>query len=641
MKNKSIYEKNMEAIMKVYPMTANYINDKIKAYESNPDAKPVLDDTETFSEKGMFEEIEIISEEGYDGTPVFKVIKDDVQVYLDGKRKPGKIAAVWAEKFDKLPRTSPIIMFGIGNGAFLLEINKKAKEDLWIFIYEPSLKIFIKCIQEVDLSEAIEKRKVVIGLDDSISYKEIKALVSQHMDMAVMEFSRRYVLPGYSKLYPKETKKFMELILKPMRDIIANHATRAQFSNIIAGTILYNSLYLPDCNTTYQLADVIPRDVPAIVVAAGPSLNKNIQELKNAKNKAFIIAVDTALRPLLKENIVPDMFAIVDATKPIELVNVEGAEKIPMITAIASAQEVLAFHTGKKFFYNEGVRYINKPFTECGIDFKNVSSGGSVATIAFSLVYMVGIDTIILVGQDLALTGNKTHADGTFQEKMEEIDTKGMRMVPGYYGEDVPTRQDFYMYLEWYKNYIKGCKEYRSTLRVINATEGGAMIDGAENMTLREAIEENCKKEVDISGLIESVEPVFSGKNRDKVIEYLHGTEAGFRAIAQNAISQKKVYKKIENMTKTGGIGMKEYRALLEKLKKMNKEMLKSPLYQLVDDSLIDARLALEKELLIEEDSILEEAKEIARKGLLYMDLVNECSLLLADVAASSVSFAK
>lgn len=47
----------------------------------------------------------------------------------------------------------------------------------------------------------------------------------------------------------------------------------------------------------------------------------------------------------------------------------------------------------------------------------DVATGGSVATNAFSLLYKIGLKTIILVGQDLALTGNKSHADGTFQEK--------------------------------------------------------------------------------------------------------------------------------------------------------------------------------------------------------------------------------
>lgn len=61
-----------------------------------------------------------------------------------------------------------------------------------------------------------------------------------------------------------------------------------------------------------------------------------------------------------------------------------------------------------------------------GLRWGEVDTGGSVATNAFSLLYKIGLKTIILVGQDLALTGNKTHADGTFEEKMPEIDTKIM-----------------------------------------------------------------------------------------------------------------------------------------------------------------------------------------------------------------------
>lgn len=59
-----------------------------------------------------------------------------------------------------------------------------------------------------------------------------------------------------------------------------------------------------------------------------------------------------------------------------------------------------------------------------GIPFSNVACGGSVACSAFSLVYKLGFSRIILVGQDLALTDNKTHADGTFKEKMDVIDTR-------------------------------------------------------------------------------------------------------------------------------------------------------------------------------------------------------------------------
>ena len=36
-----------------------------------------------------------------------------------------------------------------------------------------------------------------------------------------------------------------------------------------------------------------------------------------------------------------------------------------------------------------------------------------------------------------------THADGTFKEVMETIDTSNAIKVDGYYGDKVPTRGDF------------------------------------------------------------------------------------------------------------------------------------------------------------------------------------------------------
>ena len=44
---------------------------------------------------------------------------------------------------------------------------------------------------------------------------------------------------------------------------------------------------------------------PAVVVAAGPSLNKQIKWLKKVENKVLIVACDTGLGILLKHQIVP------------------------------------------------------------------------------------------------------------------------------------------------------------------------------------------------------------------------------------------------------------------------------------------------------------------------------------------------
>ena len=122
------------------------------------------------------------------------------------------------------------------------------------------------------------------------------------------------------------------------------------------------------------------------------------------------------------------------------------------------------------------------------------------------MLYKIGISTIILVGQDLAYTNNKSHADGTFQEIMKEENTSRFMMVEGNFEDKVPTRPDFKLFLDWYNMYIEGCKGYRGNFRVINATEGGAKIQNTEIMTLREAIDRECTKEVDLS-LIHISEP--------------------------------------------------------------------------------------------------------------------------------------
>ena len=52
------------------------------------------------------------------------------------------------------------------------------------------------------------------------------------------------------------------------------------------------------------------KDVPAIIVSAGPSLDKNLAEMINYKDKLkdyFIIAGNRTLKTLINNNIKPDL----------------------------------------------------------------------------------------------------------------------------------------------------------------------------------------------------------------------------------------------------------------------------------------------------------------------------------------------
>ena len=379
-------------------------------------------------------------------------------------------------------------------------------------------------------------------------------------------------------------------------------------------------------------------DVTGIVVAAGPSLNKNIQELKKAKGKAFIIAVDTALKPLLREGIVPDMFFIVDALKPMNLVEMRGVEQIPMATTLNATPEILDFHQGKKFFFDESYQFAEKIMKKSGLPWGNVCSGGSVATNAFSLLYKIGLKTIILVGQDLALTGNKTHADGTFEEKMHEVDTKDCQWIEGNYEEKVPTRTDFYVFLEWYKTNIRLYKEHVAGFRVINATEGGAKIEGTELMTLKDAIEQTCTKEVDIAKCIEKIPPMLNEENQKWAKEYLIGIPDQFENLKKCAEKLRKSYYKVESLCKKNQMEGQEYIKLLTKIKNQIKKVESQEVYQLVILTMPSAMQIMRNEEFDKLDNLKEEGLELARKGKLYTKLIVEASELLKKEAVKIFS---
>lgn len=587
--------------------------------------------------------IEVRTEMSQDEKVVLIVKKNGKERYLAGKRNCEEPTTIWMQTQGRVHEGAIFFIAGIGNPVYakiLLEEHRQTK--LNIVIYEPSKEIFFKVLESIDITDLLQKDAKCIFVIDGLTGVKVENVIQKMISVEVMDHIKTFILPNYEMIFAKEMLLFAKTIREKCESCATYINTRTNFSNVFAQNLFANAPYILDGYKTKQLIEVIPRDIPAIIVAAGPSLNKNIKELKRAKGKAFIIAVDTAIKPLASEKIIPDMFAIVDGRKPLELINTEDAKKIPLLTSISAANSVLSFHTGKKFFYNEGYVYINSMFYRNGESFETVACGGSVATSAFALAFMIGIDTIILVGQDLALTGNKTHADGTFQEKMETIDTSHSIMVPGNIEKEVPTRGDFKMYLEWYNQYIKDCKEYRKQFKVINATEGGAKIDGTEVMTLKDAIDRECKKEIDIQECFEKLHPVFDENERKKNLEFLQHTPEHYTEIRKSAIETNKLYKNLDKLCQHGNLDIRAYEKILKKIKKMTKKIEGDSIYyEPIQETLVLANYIVKSEQFDTMKTMQEEGKEIARQGIIYTDMVKQCAELFEEYTKETVGKAK
>ncbi len=608
----SIYQKNIEALAEKYPE----IDIVIEKARTN-----------------MAQDIQIFKEQSLDGTQIIKVKKNDKELYLNGKRNTKEPAQKWLEKIGELKYNARIFIIGVGNSLYLSELAERTKEQVIIFVYEPSIQLFIDFLEHTDITRWVEKHKFIFCVNgiEKMDVESMRPVVETLLSYDMLSYYRSLVLPNYEVLFPDDTLEFLKICRKAAADRIIQRNTQKIFANVMAKNLFLNARYLLDGYKTTQLIQVIPNDITGIVVAAGPSLNKNIKDLKEACGKALIIAVDTAIKPLLREGIKPDMVMIVDALKPLELFKVDGMKELPLVSTMNAASEVLEYHTGKKFFYHEGYGFAEEILCKSKEIVGGVSSGGSVATSAFSLLHKIGLTTIILVGQDLAYSNNRMYADGTFEEKMKEVNTDGMEMVEGNFEKKVPTAGDLKKFLEWYNDTIAIIKKLDPRFCVINATEGGAKIEGTEVMTLKEAIRQRCKKEIDIGACLERLNPMLDAEGRQQAVDYLKNIPDECRKLGSKARKQKKNYQKLDKICNRKHIDSKEYLNILKKIEKEIPKIESMPMYQIADMSLSDARYIINSEQFLHENSVQKEGKEIARKGMLYMDLVGRCGEIFSQ----------
>ena len=237
------------------------------------------------------------------------------------------------------------------------------------------------------------------------------------------------------------------------------------------------------------------KDVPAILVAGGPSLNKNIDLIAEAKGKALIIAVDAALPTLLAHNITPDIVGAIDAK---EL----ACEKISGLASYAKDFFLIctpAVHskTPKTF----PAKQIIWGFTRTDIDqhlakLLNVNSViepvGTVAHMNLMFARTLGCSPLIMVGQDLALLptkGGATHAKGAILNSNFTPDHKNCFWVDGTTGGKVPATRG-YLFLRQHLEHL--INEHPG--HYINATEGGANIKGTEVLPLKKVLGKYCTK---------------------------------------------------------------------------------------------------------------------------------------------------
>lgn len=468
MKSNTIYEKNLAALKQRSPLLGRKI-------EQN------LQDEYTFRV--------LVTNSG---VPTLEVSNKDKCLLLHSRRDPMEEAKRFVSSHtDGTEQIVAVVGFGLG---YHIEELLKANKASTLLVIEPSLNIFSEALKTRDFSTIFLSGRVLIISDpELIRYEEIIQVPSR----SNIKF---LVLRPYAFLFKEEVAKIRNNFYSFLNRKEINTATLNRFDRLWTRNTFKNAPFFFTLSGLKKLKGVL-RGIPAVVICAGPSLDEDLKILPGLQKNAFLIAVDTTVKPLLKRGIKPDFAITVDPQfinsfymARIKNLVKEESELPVLVTDPAVHPTILRNYAGLKVLtssvFSPG-KIIEKFAGEKG----SIAAGGSVSVAAFDLARITEADPIILLGLDLSYSAGKTHFSGSFIESYILARVERFKGAQNFYtqyliegspsltadknGSMVFTDKRLLLYKSWFENQAPG-----TTVAVINAASGGLDIEGIKNVPL-------------------------------------------------------------------------------------------------------------------------------------------------------------
>lgn len=522
-----------------------------------------------------FENFRYIETRDREGTIEIKYNKENIR--LNSLYYPKKEAERWAKRFNFNNINIAVLMFGIANGVYCEAVLNNLKNDSIVILFEPDSELFLYCLRYFNMTRIISDRRIQIYIEN-INEEEFPSALKSSINAIMIPSMIVCAYPGFERIYNKYYKKFKREILEKVRlEYILNFALEDMFKAGLDNT-LKNLHFINESNYTGEFSKMLPEDVPVIIVSSGPSLDKNIKDLKKAANKAFIIAVDTAVKYLSKYKVSYDAIITIDTLITLKNFDCDDCWQHPIFTGIKSSNEVLEHSTGRKIFMISSL-FMSKLYRKYNLKYPSFENGGSVATDAFNVATALGAKRIILVGQDLAFGGEFTHAGQ--KKDYEEYMDEDIKFVEDIYGNLIKTRSDWVRYLDWFNDEIA---KLNGSVDVIDATEGGAKIEGTRIMTLSSAIDKYCKTYFNFKEVLEETTFTFSGKQYNEIKKDIVDMGHELERIKEKAEYGIMITNSILKMKKNGDVDKEKELFVSEKIKEINEFIESQLVYNIICD---------------------------------------------------------
>ncbi len=510
--------------------------------------------------------------------------------FIHDNQNPENEAKNILDSIKKNDLNSINIIFGLGLGYVFTEFGENAKGK--IIVFEPSLEILRSTLELVDLTQYLNKPEVYIvnDLDDFQNFFKLHFTFNMHTQFVFLNFYKAVFVEEFNKIL-YETKS-MQRICEAHVSVQRKYGTEFYYSAIEG---LSKKINIPPLG---MLSNIF-KDKPALVVSAGPSLHKNIEFIKKYRNKFVLFAVGTAYKALKRNGIEPDFLNIIERKdNSSQLLDTDTSN----LNFISETYTNTAFYKKdykRKFLTFSQENPVNTWVADLlGINYFDYETKGTVSYSAMYSAKTMGCNPIILIGQDLAYVDNRCYSKdsiyGDVYCKLDELTNKYVLDVPnledfasryvsnyetidktlaleiakgclqqlqqrivtvgGLNGELLPTSSDYMLFISYFRDFAL---RYNKEINLINASDGGAFIEGFEFQKL-ENILSSLSEDIDVEAILSKIN-----------LDY----NPDLKRVTEKISSDIEVLKKALDIFEDGKKSIKNYKTELNRYKKLTIEV--------------------------------------------------------------------
>lgn len=287
------------------------------------------------SEEEYMEKIEVTYNS--EGFPVCRYRRDGCCFHITSEH-PIEEAQAWSRAV-KLQDSAEIFLYGCGFGYALFELIAQKPPHALVIVYECDACLFKAMLRHFDIAPLVQTQKVVFFIGNDACLKHLIELFST-MLFDITIFPTVIFTLSAARNFKKEYLIIHRRIFEDLSFITSCIGNSHQddmigLRNLLANTADFlKSPYVSSLKGKYA-------GVPAIIVSSGPSLDKSMPFLKQAQGRCLMICAESAIVPLTKNGIRPDIMVALERTKTNYTYHFENRNHSPDISLFALGERKL------------------------------------------------------------------------------------------------------------------------------------------------------------------------------------------------------------------------------------------------------------------------------------------------------------